>query len=271
VAGVDVAGYELQFRKAGTAAWSANTPIECGTKLDHTFGKLESNVEYEWHVCAVSAGGMSEFSSIGKATTCKTTSQKLQEVKVELDAQLGNTCPDVSIDVLRMKIVLSDEINFKGGKAVIQPEDLSVQAQLEKTIVSLYNILKEKGYDMFHIRFDGHVHPTGKDMRCLVISYFRAAEIVRRVVNAGCPKEFLHAYGYGQRMPVTSDKKKADMNRRVEINFLDHHHIESMDADARKLWEEITPTEQFDVFVKEKASFDHPYHKEVYAPHGSHQ
>jgi len=108
-------------------------------------------------------------------------------------------------------------------------------------------------------------------MRCLVISYFRAAEIVRRVVNAGCPHEFLHAYGYGQRMPVTSNKKEADMNRRVEIGFLDHHHIESMDDDARKLWAEITPTEQFEVFTEEPASFDHPYHGEVYAPHGLHK
>jgi outer membrane protein OmpA-like peptidoglycan-associated protein len=264
--GVDVTGYELQFRKSGTVAWSANTPIEGGTKLDHKLGKLEANVEYEWRVCAVSAGRMSEFSSIGKVATQKSVAQKLHEVKTELDAQLGNTCPDVSIDVLRRKIVLSDEINFEGGKAVILAEDLPIQAQLEKTIVSLYTILKSKGYDMLHIRFDGHVHPTGKDMRCLVISYFRAAEIVRRVANAGCPNEFLHAYSYGQRMPVTSDKKKADLNRRVDINFVDLDQIESMDEDMRKLWKEITPTEQFDTFVKEPASFDRPYQREVYAP-----
>jgi outer membrane protein OmpA-like peptidoglycan-associated protein len=174
----------------------------------------------------------------------------------------------VDIDVEQMKIVLSDEINFKGGKTVIQKDDLPVQTQLEKTIVALYTILQSKGYDMFHIRFDGHVHPTGKDMRCLVISYFRAAGLVRRVAKAGCPKEFLHSYGYGQRMPVTSDKKKADLNRRVEINFLGHHHIEQMDADALKLWAEIETTADFDMVVQDPASFGHEYVQSDYAPYG---
>jgi len=268
VKGVEVTGYELQLRKAGDTAWGEALPIQSSSKLDNKFTKLKSKTPYEWRVLATSGAGKSDFSSVGAATTLMSVADKLHEVKIELDKQLGNSCPDVSLDVEKMKIVLSDEINFKGGKAVIQKDDLPIQAQLEKTIVTLYNILKSKGYDMFHIRFDGHVHPTGKDMRCLVISYFRAAEIVRRVVKAGCPHEFLHAYGYGQRMPVTSDKKKADLNRRVEINFLDHHHIESMDADARKLWAEITATDAFSVFVKEPASFDHEYHESVYAPHG---
>jgi outer membrane protein OmpA-like peptidoglycan-associated protein len=267
VQGVDITGYELQLRKAGAGAWGKALPIQSTSKLDNKFTKLKSMTEYEWRVLATSASGKSEFSSVGTATTLKSVADKLHEVKIELDKQLGNSCPDVSIDVEKMKIVLSDEINFKGGKAIILKDDLPIQAQLEKTIVMLYTILKSKGYDMFHIRFDGHVHPTGKDMRCLVISYFRAAEIVRRVVKAGCPHEFLHAYGYGQRMPVTSDKKKADLNRRVEINFIDHHHIQSMDEDARKLWKEITPTDAFDVFTKEPASFDHEYHESVYAPH----
>jgi hypothetical protein len=47
---------------------------------------------------------------------------------------------------------------------------------------------------MFLIHFDGHVHPTDKDRRCLVISHFRAAELMRHVVKAECPNEFLHAY-----------------------------------------------------------------------------
>jgi len=266
--GVVITSYELQFRKVGDSAWSKNVPVSGSSTLDFKFTKLNSSTEYEWRVCAVSEGGLSAFSSVGKATTLKSVKEKLHEVKIELDIELGDSCPDVSVDVEQMKIVLSDEINFKGGKAVIQPDDLPVQAQLEKTIVALYTILKSKGYDMFHIRFDGHVHPTGKDMRCLVISYFRAAELVRRVVKAGCPKEFLHAYGYGQRMPVTSDKKKADLNRRVEINFLDHHHIEEMDSDARKLWAEIEATEEFAKFVGETASFGHGYTQSDYAPHG---
>ena len=268
ISGVKITSHELQFRQAGDSAWSKNVAVPGCAKLDFKFAKLKSSTEYEWRVCAVSEGGVSAFSSIGKATTLKSVKEKLHEVKVELDIELGDSCPDVDIDVEQMKIVLSDEINFKGGKAVIQKDDLPVQAQLEKTIVALYTILQCKGYDMFHIRFDGHVHPTGKDMRCLVISYFRAAELVRRVVKAGCPKEFLHAYGYGQRMPITSDKKKADLNRRVEINFLDHHHIEQMDSDARELWAEIEVTGDFDKFVAEPASFGHEYVKHDYAPHG---
>jgi len=253
-------------------SWIGPTPIADGAILDFKFHKLKSNTEYEWRVKSEGPGGESGWTDVGRATTMKSVADKLHEVKIELDEELGDTCRDVEIDVEKMKIVLSDEINFKGGKAIIQPDDMSVQEQLQKTIVCLYTILKRKGYDMFHIRFDGHVHPTGKDHKCLVISYFRAAELVRRVVKAGCPGEFLHAYGYGQRMPVTSDKKKADMNRRVEINFLDHHHIEQMDEDARKLWAEIREFDEFKTFWGNHANYGDDTSKEEkadYAPHGA--
>jgi len=271
-ADTEVTGFELQYRKVGDDKWAPDVPVKDGTTVNFCIPKLKSNTKYEWRVMAKGPGGQSEWTDLGRTTTQMSVKEKLHEVMIEMDAELGDSCPDIDVDVEKMKIILNDEINFKGGKAVIMDDDLHVQAQLEKTIVTLYKILMKKGYDMFHIRFDGHVHPTGKDMRCLVISYFRAAELVRRVVKAGCPGEFLHAYGYGQRMPVTSDKKHADLNRRVEINFLDHHHIEQMDADACQLWAEIRTTDEFKKFTNDGAAYGDPDHNEDmkdYAPHGA--
>jgi len=265
-------GYELQLRKSGTDAWGHDMKASHSDTLAQTFTKLKSTSTYEARVRATGPAGNSAWSELAAAETHMSMSDKLHEVKVKLDEVIGDSCPDVELDVENMKIILHDMINFKGGKAVILAEDMPVQMQLEKTIVALFNIVTEKGFRMFHLRFDGHVHPTGKEMKCLVISYFRAAELARRVVHAGCPSEFLHSYGYGQSRPVTSDKKKADQNRRVEINFLDHHDIKKVDKDACQLWSKIRTSPEFVKFTEDHSCYgeeDVIESMESYAPHGA--
>merc|ERR1719413_211764 len=101
-------------------------------------------------------------------------------------------------------------------------------------------------------------------MRCLVISYFRAAELARRVHKAGCPRKFFHPYGWGQRKPLTTDKDKADENRRVDISFWDEHAIRRAAHEAEKMWQEIKPTSEFVDFVKDRTNFDHEYQESIY-------
>jgi outer membrane protein OmpA-like peptidoglycan-associated protein len=175
----------------------------------------------------------------------------------KLAAAIGDSCPDVYIDFENKTIVVKEDINFTAGKANILEEDLPLVGQLERTVVTLYRILKEVNYKMLHIRIDGHVHPTGKDMRCLVISYFRAAEMVRRIRLAGCPAEYLHAYGYGQRQPLTLNKHRADDNRRVDITIVDQHNVGALNDQAGALWKEISATSDFTKCVTTEGFFGH--------------
>ena len=107
-------------------------------------------------------------------------SRVLQE---ELDKRF--TPRVVSFDCFNRKLVMKDPVNFVGGKAQVVPEDVPVANEICECLQALYMATQSLGWDMMHIEFDGHVHPTGKDMKCLVISYFRAAEIVRRVAEVG--------------------------------------------------------------------------------------
>jgi len=261
-------GYKAQYKKADEADWhTVNFPA---TSADATFKSLPSNTEHEFRVKAIGPGGESDWTS-GQITTHMSTRDRLIWCDNKLKEEIDGSCPDVDVDVEKMKILLKEEINFEGGKAIIKEEDMSIQHQLEKTVVTLQSILEKKGFDKFHIRFDGHVHPTGKDMKCLVISYFRAAELVRRCVKAGCDPEFLHAYGFGQRMPVTSEKKRSDENRRVEINFLTFEQAVTIDEDARTLWAQIETTKEFKKFISDEGNYGDDTtdeRLEMYAPPG---
>jgi hypothetical protein len=42
---------------------------------------------------------MSAFSNVGKATTLKSVKDQLHKVNVELDIQLGDSCPFKDVDV----------------------------------------------------------------------------------------------------------------------------------------------------------------------------
>jgi hypothetical protein len=145
------------------------------------------------------------------------------------------------------KIVLKEPCNFIGGKAQIVDESLPVMSQISKVVLALAKVLKSHHWAMLHIQIDGHVQPTGKDMRCLVISYFRAAEVARQIMDSGLPRKYMHVYGYGGTRPVAALKgKDKDKHRRVEISLVqdDAMALESCKATG-VLWETIKHTQEF--------------------------
>jgi hypothetical protein len=171
-------------------------------------------------------------------------------LQVEVDFFCGDACPDVNFDCFNRKLCMQDPLNFVGGKAQIVPEDLDLMKQISTCIMALFLGTKKLGWPMFHIQMDGHVHPTGKDMRCLVISFFRAAEVRRLCVEFGVPGNFLHVYGYGGTKPVGAK----DANRRVEIELLrdldgdgevDSNDVAMAIGKARSLWKKIAKTADF--------------------------
>ena len=115
---------------------------------------------------------------------------KLRNVQRELDTRIGNSCPDIVVDVLGKRLIMKEAINFIGGKAQICVEDMYIVKQLIVVIKTLYEIVGDE--EMIHVRVDGHVQDTGKPERCLIISYFRAAEIVRNIAKH-IPKKFVHS------------------------------------------------------------------------------
>lgn len=194
---------------------------------------------------------------------------RMRIVKEKVEDRLAGKCPDISIDIDSMAILLKDQIKFKPGKADIQEADLRIMRQLERTVVALSELLEDQ-QGLCHIRIDGHVHPTGKDMRCLVISYFRAAEIVRRIRKAGCPADFLLAYGYGQRQPISHHKKHADANRRVEITIIDQMHYDKAQQGAMTLWSDISSTREFNQCITTEKFFGETFEDlSAYCPPGA--
>jgi outer membrane protein OmpA-like peptidoglycan-associated protein len=167
---------------------------------------------------------------------------KLRMVQRDLDLEVGDTCPFVTLDVKARKIVLKEPCNFIGGKAQIVDDSLPVMKQITVVVLALAKVLKSHHWAMLHIQIDGHVHPTGKDMRCLVISYFRAAEVARQIVAAGLSREYMHVFGYGGTRPVGAK----DKNRRVEISLVQDEGaaMESCKATG-ELWRTIKSTPEF--------------------------
>ena len=76
-----------------------------------------------------------------------------------------------------------------GGKDVVVAEDLPQLDQIALLCFTVYEVLKFFGWEMFHLQLDGHVHPTGKETKCLIISYFRALTVAEAMTAAGVPSK----------------------------------------------------------------------------------
>ena len=174
---------------------------------------------------------------------------KLRKVQSELDERVGSSCPNVIVNILEKKISILQSINFEGGKAQIKVEDFKVVTQVCKCISYLYEIVGEE--EMIHVRVDGHVQDTGKPVKCLIISYCRAAEIVRNIANY-VPKKFLHPFGYGGTRPIS--KTDASENRRVEISLIvNKFEVLSTRKEGTELWNKIRPLKEFDKLTADPA------------------
>jgi len=179
---------------------------------------------------------------------------QLLQCEEELKKRIGKTCPDVFLDVSKRQIGLRSQLHFKGGVAMLLERSEGLMEQISKTVTTLRQVLLDHNGELFHIQFDGHVHfdkdpPPDTRRIGLIISYFRAAEVVLQIKEAGYPGTFLHPFAYGGTRPTGT----AEGDRRVEIHIISEQEVGSVVAKGCALYGEIMEMPEFDKLVADEA------------------
>lgn len=138
-----------------------------------------------------------------------------------VDERIGDSCPDVYVDVLKGQVSLLNgrTTKFEGGKAIVLKEDLDLVDQIANAIGIMCSVLHEYGLDMQDLSIEGHIHAEAhknspadieKQQR---ISDERAQAICDAIEKKDVPKRHLVAVGFGGTRPLGTPLE----NRRVEI------------------------------------------------------
>jgi len=106
----------------------------------------------------------------------------------------------------------SKTVLFDLNKATIRPES-------GEALSSIADIMKEYPTTVFLI--GGHTDSQGSDAYNLNLSKERAASVREYLITKGIPTNRLTSEGYGESMPIASNKtaKGRQDNRRVEISL----------------------------------------------------
>jgi outer membrane protein OmpA-like peptidoglycan-associated protein len=123
-------------------------------------------------------------------------------------------CPKkYSLVVLRKeKIEIKQQVHFDTNKWVILKDSFEMLNQVASVL---------KDYPKIRIRIEGHTDSVADDDFNLKLSQKRADAVREFLVNAGIGADRLTAVGYGETMPIASNKtaKGRAANRRVEFNI----------------------------------------------------
>jgi OmpA-OmpF porin, OOP family len=125
----------------------------------------------------------------------------------------NNGCPEVSDEVVKRLNDYAKTILFDSGKA-------SFQQQTYPVLQSIAGILKEYPNSKFSL--EGHTDSDGKDAANQKLSEDRAAAVKNYLVENGIDASRLSSKGFGESMPIDSNKTKAGKanNRRVEVKLV---------------------------------------------------
>ncbi len=136
-----------------------------------------------------------------------------EEAGVKSDDPSKNGCP-TAVRVTGSQIVVTQNVNFETGSAVIDPGSEPVLAQVAQVLSEHPEVVR--------VAVDGHTDNQGQDRTNLVLSRERAVAVVRWLVTHGVDERRLEARGYGQRRPIADNKTPEGRakNRRVEFLIL---------------------------------------------------
>jgi OOP family OmpA-OmpF porin len=125
----------------------------------------------------------------------------------------NNGCPEVSEDVIKKLNDYAKTILFNTAKS-------SFQQQTFPILQSIVAILKE--YPASNFSIEGHTDSDGKDAVNQTLSENRAAAVKAFLVENGIDAARLTSAGFGETMPIASNKTKAGkaQNRRVEVKVV---------------------------------------------------
>jgi len=129
-----------------------------------------------------------------------------------------NGCPEDGTGLVKLtcdKIHIADRVYFDTGSDRIQARSFGLLEQVA-------SVLKTASY-VKKIRVEGHTDDRGKDSANLELSARRAASVLRFLVEHGVAEERLASEGFGETVPIASNKtaKGRGENRRVEFMILE--------------------------------------------------
>ncbi|RTL10799.1 MAG: OmpA family protein [Flavobacteriaceae bacterium] len=125
----------------------------------------------------------------------------------------NNGCPEVSDETMKKLNDYGKTILFNSGKASFQKQTIPV-------LQAMAAILKE--YPTAKFSLEGHTDADGKDAMNQKLSEDRAAAVKNFLVENGIDASRLSSKGFGESMPVDSNKtaKGKANNRRVEVKLV---------------------------------------------------
>jgi OmpA-OmpF porin, OOP family len=125
----------------------------------------------------------------------------------------NNGCPEVTDDAMKKLNEYGKTILFNSGKASFQKQTMPV-------LEAMTAILKE--YPTANFSLEGHTDSDGAEAMNQKLSEERAAAVKNFLVENGIAAERLTSKGFGETMPVDSNKtaKGKANNRRVEVKLV---------------------------------------------------
>ncbi len=123
-------------------------------------------------------------------------------------------CPKARVTVGKDRLILTEKIFFRLGKAVIERSSFALLDDVAK-------VLKEHS-EFQRIRIEGHTDNVGRKDSNMRLSQKRAEAVMNYLVKAGVDKARLDAVGYGDEKPITTNETEdgRTVNRRVEFTLV---------------------------------------------------
>lgn len=141
-----------------------------------------------------------------------------QDLEFERDVEqnLQITLQPSRVQVTAERIEILDKVQFETAQAVIKAESFALLDEVGGTILAHPSLGR--------VEVAGHTDSRGSDAYNLELSQSRAEAVMRYLTrNVGVPAERLVAQGYGETLPLDTNRTEEgrERNRRVEFTLID--------------------------------------------------
>jgi outer membrane protein OmpA-like peptidoglycan-associated protein len=115
------------------------------------------------------------------------------------------------VKVTKREIKIDEQIHFATGSAVIKPESTPLMTEIADVLMRHTDILK--------VEIQGHTDSRGSNRYNQRLSQQRADSVRSWLIQAGIASDRLTAVGYGESLPIDSNRTKSGRaaNRRVQF------------------------------------------------------
>ncbi|MET0594873.1 MAG: OmpA family protein [Polyangiaceae bacterium] len=143
----------------------------------------------------------------------------------------GNGCPKApeppATELAGQAIVLSQQVQFETGTAVLRPESSRVLGEVAKILVD--------HADIELVEVEGHTDEVGTADYNRQLGQSRAASVVHWLAEHGIKRERLAAKGYGSDRPIADNatEEGRQKNRRVEFRIVRRKQVGAKPGEAK--------------------------------------